>query len=328
MTLTKTQKYTYDGVASNPKITETDYQYDTYGNPTKISELGDTSVTGDERYTYNDYATNPAVWIVNKLAHTSLVAADNTTKVSESWDYYDGATPAATPTPTPTPTPAFSLNDKTSNGNNLSNNGGVTASTSTPFAGGNAYSAVLTKSSAQYLSVASAGGSSLDVNGNITIEMWVKFSSLPSNALWGLTTKWSPGGDSYLFGINDSGGTKTLQFWVSAGSTSSSPITVTTGTWTYFAVTFNNSTKAVTFYQSTGGTPMSVGSGIAPGNMTSTAGLFQIGAWDLANTLDATVDDVRVWNTTRTSTQLSNSYNSKLVGNESGLVGYFPFETP
>src|SRR5258708_6427281 len=57
--LTQKKDYTYDGTASNPKIAETDYQYDTYGNITKQSDLGDTATTSDDPFTYNLYTTNP-----------------------------------------------------------------------------------------------------------------------------------------------------------------------------------------------------------------------------------------------------------------------------
>lgn len=86
------QKFTYDGVGANAKIIQTDYTYDTFGNIIKLSELGDTSLTGDERYTYNEYVTNPSFWLVNTLKHTYTRAADDTTKLSESWFYYDSHT--------------------------------------------------------------------------------------------------------------------------------------------------------------------------------------------------------------------------------------------
>lgn len=88
-TLTQEKNSTYDGAATNPKVKETDYQYDAYGNVTKKSELGDTSITGDERFTYNEYTVNTGSWIINTLKHTYQNAADDSTKVSEKWDYYD-----------------------------------------------------------------------------------------------------------------------------------------------------------------------------------------------------------------------------------------------
>ena len=86
------QKFTYDGAGANAKIIQTDYTYDIFGNITKTSELGDTSLTGDERFTYSEYASNPTLWLVSTPKHTYKRAADDTTKLSESWFYYDGHT--------------------------------------------------------------------------------------------------------------------------------------------------------------------------------------------------------------------------------------------
>jgi len=88
--LTQEKQYTYDGTAANPKVTQTEYQYDTFGNVTKKSERGDTAITGDERFTYFEYTTNPTLWITNTLKHTLLRSATDTINVSESWLYYDG----------------------------------------------------------------------------------------------------------------------------------------------------------------------------------------------------------------------------------------------
>lgn len=85
----KEKEYTYDGNENNPKVKETEYEYDNFGNVTKKSELGDTSVTGDERYIYNEYVYNTSLWIVDKLAHSTLKGSDNSTKVSEMWQFYD-----------------------------------------------------------------------------------------------------------------------------------------------------------------------------------------------------------------------------------------------
>ena len=89
VSLTQEKNYTYDGLAAGPKITQTDYQYDSYGNVTKKSELGDTSAIGDERFNYFEYAINPSLWIINSLKHTYLNGSDDSTKASENWFYYD-----------------------------------------------------------------------------------------------------------------------------------------------------------------------------------------------------------------------------------------------
>ncbi len=92
LALGQERKFTYDGSTLNPKITQINFTYDGYGNIAKISEMGDTSVTGDERFIYNEYAYNPVLWIVAALKHQVLRAADDTTKVSENWNYYDNHT--------------------------------------------------------------------------------------------------------------------------------------------------------------------------------------------------------------------------------------------
>jgi len=91
-TLTSEKQYTYDGTSSNPKVEETDYAYDSYGNVTKESDLGDTNVSGDERYIYKQYTYNTSSYIVNLPYDTYTNKSDDSTKVSETWDYYDNNT--------------------------------------------------------------------------------------------------------------------------------------------------------------------------------------------------------------------------------------------
>ena len=83
------RKYVYDG-QTTPIETETTYDYDDYGNVVKKSSLGDTSVSGDERYEYIEYVYNPSSWIVGKPKHTYLLDYDDSTKIRESYYRYDG----------------------------------------------------------------------------------------------------------------------------------------------------------------------------------------------------------------------------------------------
>ncbi len=90
--LTQEKNYTYDGTASNPKIAENDYTYDTYGNITKKSAVGDTSTNSDDRFIYNTYTASTSAWIVNTVSDTYVNKSDDSTKVNETWNYYDGHT--------------------------------------------------------------------------------------------------------------------------------------------------------------------------------------------------------------------------------------------
>ena len=86
-------RYIYDGDVSNFKRTQTAYEYDSYGNPTKISYSGDDTagwgtILGDEKYTYIEYVYNQDKWILNRASH-SYTTDSNGNKVSEGWRYYD-----------------------------------------------------------------------------------------------------------------------------------------------------------------------------------------------------------------------------------------------
>jgi hypothetical protein len=44
------------------------------------------------------------------------------------------------------------------------------------------------------------------------------------------------------------------------------------------------------------------------------------------NCFNGDFDELRVWNVARTATQIRDNYNRTLVGDESGLVGYWKFD--
>ncbi len=87
-------RYIYDGDNNNFVRTQTAYEYDSYGNPTKVSYMGDKTAgwgtsLGDEKYTYTEYVYNQNNWILSTPSHTYSTDS-NGNKVSESWRYYDG----------------------------------------------------------------------------------------------------------------------------------------------------------------------------------------------------------------------------------------------
>jgi RHS repeat-associated protein len=87
-------QYVYDGDNNNFKRTQTGYEYDSYGNPIKISYSGDDTqgwgtILGDEKYAYIEYVYNHDKWILASASH-SYTTDSNGNKVSEAWRYYDG----------------------------------------------------------------------------------------------------------------------------------------------------------------------------------------------------------------------------------------------
>lgn len=88
--LSQEDLYSYDGGAA-AKQARTKYVYDSYGNVKEIDRLGDVGITTDDRYDYMEFAYNPSTYIVSL---PSRVYTNNSAgiKVSETWNYYDGAT--------------------------------------------------------------------------------------------------------------------------------------------------------------------------------------------------------------------------------------------
>ncbi len=97
--LSKTDALTYDGVASNPKTIRSEYQYyDLYGNAGLHINHGDTSVAGDEVYTYNEYwpscSDNP--WTVDRIRHQYKTDSAGGSLLRESFFWYDSQSVCAT----------------------------------------------------------------------------------------------------------------------------------------------------------------------------------------------------------------------------------------
>ncbi|MBI4739649.1 VCBS repeat-containing protein, partial [Candidatus Woesearchaeota archaeon] len=79
--------FLYDG-ASAAKVTNRSFVYDYYENLLSVRELGDVSVTGDERTTNSSYALGVSNWILDKVASVTLYDADKN-KVKDTKYYYD-----------------------------------------------------------------------------------------------------------------------------------------------------------------------------------------------------------------------------------------------
>ncbi|WP_204936551.1 RHS repeat domain-containing protein, partial [Methanococcus maripaludis] len=86
----------FDGLTTNPESSNgwtsfTTYdEYDYFGNPLSITEHGDVSISGDERYNYFEYVNEENNWILGLTNHKWLKDSSNVTK-NESWYYYDNS---------------------------------------------------------------------------------------------------------------------------------------------------------------------------------------------------------------------------------------------
>lgn len=227
---------------------------------------------------------------------------------------------------------ALDLNDKTSNGNNLTNNNGITEVTSSlPFAQSTS-AADLESTSSQFFSASDSA--SLSITSDLTLEGWFKFETLANNGVYTLLSKWAgdvANGLSYIiYVLVDGSGNKTINFNVSddgtnGGTTATWSVSLSTATWYHLAVTYNAAGGSSILYLDT--TAQATKTGMDTSIYNSTVD-FRIGANEVTETnfFDGVVDDVRVWNDIRTATEIANNYNVELAGNEANLVAYWPFE--
>lgn len=101
------------------------------------------------------------------------------------------------------------------------------------------------------------------------------------------------------------------------------------GVWTHIAVSFVASTKTCQIYVNGDPVTTTLGTNTMTGSTIYTSDTpFSIGAWRQNDSTwrdwgDGLIDEARVWNTIRTAAEIKANYQKQLVGNESGLVGYW-----
>jgi hypothetical protein len=201
----------------------------------------------------------------------------------------------------------------------------------------NTYSAHLAKASAQYYTITDAAQTGLDIAGDFTFELWVKFDSLPGDPDkdYGFIRKYYTSGNrSYYFSLREHNYTYALFGVLSsdgAGTLSVPTVswTPTTATWYHLAMVYDHTAATVKYYvNDTQQGATQTGQVTSIYNSTQA---FYIGYGDIASGaqyndyFDGSIDDVRIWTVAKTQAQLAASASTELVGNESGLVAYWKF---
>jgi len=227
---------------------------------------------------------------------------------------------------------ALDLNDKTSNGNNLTNSGATEATTNLPFAQSTS-AAIFTASGSNFMSAVDAA--SLKPSANFTIEFWVKPASTPAS--------YANIFQSYSENTNQAGiivgllSSNKIQFISGRNTgnvegtdfknlTSVNTITNDNSTWTHIACVYDSTNMYIYF---NGTLDTSVAWANNPGYAATN--YVRIGCRNITGTndffWDGVIDDVRLWNTDRTQTQISNNKDIELTGSETNLQAYWPYES-
>lgn len=194
----------------------------------------------------------------------------------------------------------------------------------------NTHSIFFVSSLTQYAGITDAAQTGLDFTGNFTVEAWVNLKSYPSSGnMYGMVSKYTQSGDQRSFTINYKNNSGVLQFQVGF---SSDGISANEKTLNYFLPLYKWVHLAFVYTAAAGTLDVYV-NGVNVGQMTSlptsifnSTAEFHVGdAGSLGGSYDGSMDDVRAWNTARTAAQIYQNFERQLVGNESGLQGYWKF---
>lgn len=168
----------------------------------------------------------------------------------------------------------------------------------------------------EYLSIADAAQTGLDITGDITIVAWINRESDGSYALIGKSNfGQGASGRAYAILLDTVGGTAHLDVNISNGSSDvwkSTAATLNTGTWYHIGMVYTASAGSVQFYvngaaqgSALTGLPTSIGNDANP--------LVIGGAFDGASMsykFDGLIDEVGIWSRTLSSTEIGELYNS------------------
>ena len=192
---------------------------------------------------------------------------------------------------------------------------------SSPAASFNTHSIDLERDSNQYLSIADASQTGLDITGDFTFELWANFESNINGVF--INKRGSAGNYSYNFYYT---ATNNIVLFLSNNGTSFVSklwsFTPTLSTWYHIAVTFDSSAGSAQLFINgvTKGTVTGLPNSIYNSNVA-----FVIGSNPTVGNyqFDGLIDDVRIWNDVRTSTEIANNMNKELTGTEANLQGYW-----
>jgi len=200
------------------------------------------------------------------------------------------------------------------------------------FATLNTYSADLEKDSSQYLSIADASQTGLDLTGDFTQELWIKIeSSFANEEVRTLINKGDNGGsergwrwDMY----KATGANPIFQFYISSDGSSgtwkdSASYAFVTATWYHLRAQYDASAGTIDVFIN----GVQLGSTITglPTSIFNNASALQIGRAVISGTgyyyFDGLIDDVRIYDAI-----VSDDYETELTGTETNLQAYWQMD--
>lgn len=202
-----------------------------------------------------------------------------------------------------------------------------------PIAAANSHSADMELDNSEYLKITDANQTGLDITGDLTVEAWVKPESVPSANFYTIASKWSQDGSnrSWLFDYHDSDddGNPTIRVITSSDGANSNVGEIAqdlgTGTWKHVAMVYDASEGEAEIFVD--GSSIGTMTGLHT-SLADTGADFRLGAIVNstpadANFWDGKMDEVRIFNDKRTSTEISNNKDKHISGSTANLQGYW-----
>ena len=167
---------------------------------------------------------------------------------------------------------------------------------------------------------------SINLSGSaLTFEVWVRVAAFQSLEPYISSIMGEEGtGNAALFRFGDGGLAPEIpQFILSIGGNQiklDGNTALSTNTWYHLAATYDGSQMKIYI------NGVEDASKEQSGAFTANAPFF-IGAVSSGRYLNGQMDEVRVWNVTRSTDEIRANMHSELLGNETGLVAYYKFDT-
>ncbi len=162
---------------------------------------------------------------------------------------------------------------------------------------------------------------------DFTVEAWIKVNSTSSRTIFMRGN--DQGGNELYFGIYNA---STLEAILDNGSTKrfSGSVNFSDGSWHHVALTYSDTQGVLACFVDglPYGDPVSVTAEFDFGGSHSLIGAdFDSFNASLGDYFYGSIDDVRIWNLSRTQSELAGAKDSELIGSETGLIGYWKFNT-
>jgi hypothetical protein len=161
---------------------------------------------------------------------------------------------------------------------------------------------------------------SFNITNDITIEAWVKMAAISGNQK--IVTKFGDvgGDDAYSLQAINGEPQFLLNFgptWLTVGA----GMTMNVNEWYHIVGVYNGATMKIYV------NGVEQNSVAQTGAFDVSASTFKIGGWAGAQYWNGSIDEVRLWNTARTQTEIRENKHLTLKGLEPDLVAYYQFNT-